>query len=219
MRSISRTDAEAIQLANLVIRSKACEKVLSDLRGAWENNRKNPEKAFTFAAAILAYVHKEDIASEKHKHLTKAVEALNDCLDCYDDWWIARFLRSEALYELPLTSENPESAHFTTAGSDRAVLLEQQDAYSQTEPYFLCTYISISKSYIYKGEIDAASKAVETGLSKVKVVPVQYPLNSLIQPFADLIILFREVGIVTLAEHVKYAGLALFPRSSTLAEI
>jgi len=219
MRLISQSDAEIVQIANLVIRSTARNTVHRSLREAWESTPNNPEKAFAYAAYSLAYVQVETISSERHKHLTHAVEALTDCLVSYDDWWLARFLRCETMQELPPSTENHLHRQVVSAEEDRLELLSRQEKLLKTEPYFLCPYISEAKASVCQGKIDDAINTVDVGLEKVKLFSVQYRLNVLIQPFISAILLFREVGLETIAERIKLAGLSLFPRSATLASI
>jgi hypothetical protein len=215
MLLISRLDVETIQISNMAARSASGEAVCASLKKAWEADRGNPEKAFACAACYLAYVHREPIASEKHKHLTQAAEALAACLSCREGWWLARFLYTEALQELPSNSYDDKAS----AEAERDLLLRMQKESGQKAPYFLCPYISKAKQLICQGDISGAAEAVEEGLKDAEASVSPHSLNQLVQPFADAIILFREVRMQEAAEKVKLAGLALFPRSAALASV
>ncbi len=214
MRLISKSDVEAMQLSNLVIKTNARSKVYSDLEKKWQNNRSNPDIAFLFAACALAYVYEETVAPDRHKYLSKSIEALTDCINLQDDWWMARFLRIGALQSLVVPSDGKNTL---SAETDCEILLGQQSKCDQKEPYFLCTYLLEAKSYIFQGNIECAVKSVEKGLEDIEQKELKYPLNILLQPFGDAITIFRSLGMRDLADRIKNAGLKLFPNSSSLA--
>lgn len=214
MHFISKSDVEAIQLSNLVIKTNARSRVYSNMEQNWKSNRTKSDVAFSFAACALAYVYEETVAPDRHKYLSKSIEALTDCVNLKQDWWMARFLRIGALQALVVPSDGEIDI---SAERDCKELIKQQLESERKEPYFLCPYLMEAKSYIFQGNIEYAVKSVEKGLAEIQPSALKYPLNILLQPFGDAIIIFRGVGMDDLAERIKYAGLRLFPHSSSLA--
>lgn len=216
MHLISKSDVEAVQISNLLIKSNSRNKTYLDLQNSWEDDNTKTEKVFLFAMCALANVYEETVASERHRYLSHAIEALSDCINQVDDWWMARFLRAGALQSIVISSDGM-SLQDENDEDDCEILIKQQKDSTEKAPYFLCPYLLKAKSYIFQGNVDQAIAIIEEGLELVEPSAVKYPLNILLQPFGDAITIFRNVGREDLAERIKFFGLTLFPRSTSLA--
>ncbi|WDV48112.1 hypothetical protein PV797_10540 [Clostridiaceae bacterium M8S5] len=214
MRLISKSDVEAIQLSNLVIKSNG-HRAYQKMQQAWQNDRTNTDTAFLFATCAFAFVYEESIAPDRHRYLSHAIDAFSDCINQRNDWWMARFMRGVALQAIVISSA--EQSLQDVYEDDCEVLIKQQMKSSKKEPYFLCPYLMVAKSNIFEGKIDYAIEIAERGLQELTHSEVVYPLNILLQPFGDAIAIFRNIGRDDLAERIKYVGLSLFPRSISLA--
>lgn len=216
MRLISKSDIEAIQISNLLIKSNSRTRVYKQTQESWESDKTKTDTAFLFATCALACVYEEEVIPERYKYLYQAIDILTDCIAQQDDWWMARFLRSGALQAIVISSDGL-SLQNEDDEEDCDILIEQQMQSKEKAPYFLCPYLIKAKSYIFQGNVDQAVAIVEEGLSNVEPEYIKYSLNILLQPFGDAITIFRTVGRDDMAERIKYFGLALFPKSSSLA--
>lgn len=215
MRLISKSDIEAIQLSNLLMKSNSCTRVYAQMQKAWESDKTKIETSFTFAACAFARVYEEEVAPERHKYLSQAIDALSDCITQQGDWWMARFLRSSALQAIVISSDGM-SLQEEEEEDDCDILIKQQMESKEKEPYFLCPYLIKAKTYIFKGNVDQAVTIIEEGLNNVEPKYLMYTLNIFLQPFGDTITIFRTVGREDLAKRIKNFGLTLFPKSLSL---
>lgn len=215
MHLISKSDIEAIQISNMVIKSNARSNAYNKMHQLWQKDRAKTDTAFLFATCAYAFVYEETVASDRHRYLSYAIEALSDCIVQQDDWWIARFMRGVALQAVAISSDG-QSLQEISADNDCEELIKKQMKSPKKEPYFLCPYLMTAISNIFQGKIECAVAIVEKGLAEVTSCAVAYPLNILLQPFGDAITIFRGIGMNDLAERIKDVGLTLFPRSTSL---
>ncbi len=215
MHLISKSDVESVQISNLLIKTGARNTVYTKTMNLWQKNRKKTDNAFLFANCALASVYEETVASERHKYLSMAIAVLSDCIEERSDWWMARFLRGGALQAIVISSDG-QLLQPNGKEDDLDILIRMQNESKEKEPYFLCTYLLKAKSCIFQGNVDGALETIQEGLTSVTPGTVKYPLNVLLQPFGDTIMILRSLKMEEMAESVKNFGLILFPKSNSL---
>lgn len=219
MQLISKSDIDAIQTANLLVKTNMHRNAYRSFQQSWIDDKTKLDNAFLFAFCSFILYKKDDIeTAERYKYLFHAMEALTDCLDQSEDWWIARFLRINALQA---NDALPNSQPFKNIKpkKDLEELIRQQAQSQKKEPYFLCPYIISAKSNILKGKLDEAANIIEMGFAEVRTFIATYALDIFMHPFIDIINCLRNVHMDDYAERVKYAGITMFPRSVALAQI